>query len=429
MQNISRRNVLILLFDALAAGPDGAIIRPDLAPNLAKLAKAGAVFQAAYTPASQGSPARASFFTGLDPAAHGLWQNGVVLPSWNMTFPQRLAPLGYHNILVGRRHLAGVANWTTEHCRLDEYAACDWAHGPLHRSRQNAYLAWLQDTQPEIYFKIFPKQANPDDTEIASDMREAVRALPESLSFNTWVGQQLAERIADCSAECPFLGIAGFVVGAGMGAPPSCTSESEQLDDTALRHSDTAAGALFEMLDASGRLEDTVVILTSARGNCEPGSEMSEANLHVPLVLNGPAIDAQTIKGAVSTIDIAPTILDLAAAPIPARMQGASLHGVLSGSCPPRGWSLSRHRSDDALERNWQTALIADGLKLVMRHGDTKGACSANYALFDLKNDPSETTDLAELPAHAASLEAMIDKLIDARCAMEDRTEPRIAKF
>ena len=43
--------------------------------------------------------------------------------------------------------------------------------------------------------------------------------------------------------------------------------------------------------------------------------------------------------------------------------------------------------------------------------------------------DPHEKNNLASKEQHAEQLEDMIDKLIDARCALEDRTEPRIAKF
>ena len=132
----------------------------------------------------------------------------------------------------------------------------------------------------------------------------------------------------------------------------------------------------------------------------------------------------------VSTIDVAPTILEIAGLPIAPRIQGKSLLGVLSGSKAPRGWALSRlRRRSSSQSRNWQTALRVNNMKLVVSHGVTKDAVSACYRLFDLDADPNELEDLSGREAHAAELDDMIDRLIDARCELEDRTEPRIAEF
>ena len=57
----------------------------------------------------------------------------------------------------------------------------------------------------------------------------------------------------------------------------------------------------------------------------------------------------------------------------------------------------------------------------------TQGKIS--YQLYDLNADPDATHNLANDPNHANTLETMIDLMIDSRVALEDRTEPRIAKF
>ena len=54
---------------------------------------------------------------------------------------------------------------------------------------------------------------------------------------------------------------------------------------------------------------------------------------------------------------------------------------------------------------------------------------AAHDSLFDLTEDPGEASNLAADPAHQDRLEQMVDRMIDARVALEDRTEPRIAKF
>lgn len=188
-----RPNILLVAFDSLSA-QDLAKHAGDL-PTISACLGDSLTFTNAYAPSPEGGPARASLFTGLDMAAHGVWTDGVALPKRERPLPEVFRENGYHSWLVGRRQLAGVSNWTTEHARLLEYDHFDWAHGPLHRSRQNAYLTWLQQAAPETYADIFPRQADPDDTVIPPLQHNAMAALPDDLSFNSWVGQQVSSRI------------------------------------------------------------------------------------------------------------------------------------------------------------------------------------------------------------------------------------------
>ncbi|MDA8587273.1 sulfatase-like hydrolase/transferase, partial [Rhodobacteraceae bacterium] len=282
----------------------------------------------------------------------------------------------------------------------------DWAHGPLHRSRQNAYLSWLKNIAPETYDKIFPRQANPDDTKIPASQRSAVCDLPDHLSFNTWVGQQAQQHLS----EEPFFGIASFVVGQSMGASSTIV---EPLDLRALHQADAALAAILQALP-----KNTVVTVTSGRGNADDAATpfpLQEAAIKVPLLVCPPGPTTRTIRQAVSTIDIAPTLYELANIRSPQRIQGNSLI-----SAPPRGWSLSRLRHPDMPH---QSALVSRRWKLVTTHG------APGMQLYDIQADPEETQNLARAPGRQADLEAMLDLMIDARVALEDRTEPRIAKF
>lgn len=401
-----RPNILLVVFDSLSAEAMQEHASDLLA--LTVLRAQGLNFENAYAPSPESSPARASLFTGLDMATHGVWTDGVALPKRETPIPEIFARNGYVSWLVGRRQLAGVSGWTTEHARLGEYHHFDWAHGPLHRSRQNAYLTWLEGTAPETYAKIFPRQANPDDTNIPSAQRQAIEELPDDLCFNTWVGQQVSTRIA---GDEPFFGIASFVVGQSMGATRACV---ETLNQHALRQAD---GALAKIVLALP--ENTVIVVTAGRGSVKnAGSKqaLQTSAIHVPLLLRPPNCEAQNIAGIVSTIDVAPTLYELAQVRPPQRIQGQSLV-----SMSPRDWSLSRLRNPDGPD---QTALCVADWKLIVTHGDPK----ATY-LYDLKAAADETLNLANDPSHLDTLENMMDLMIDARVAHEDRTEPRIAMF
>ena len=429
MPNPRRPNIVLAVFDALSEKDGERIGSETHTPTLAKLRDESAFFANSYAPCPESSPARASLFTGLDPCAHGVWTNGVALPARERTFPQILAQSGYSTWLVGRRQLAGVANWTTEHARPDEFSQFAWAHGPLHRSRQNAYLSWLQRMAAERYTRIFPAQANPDDMTVPSEQREAMALLPDELTFNHWVGARLVNMISAHSSDRPYLAIAGFVVGNNMGAEPPQDHDCEGLNELALQQADKALDHILDRMAAAGRAEDTAVVVTAARGSSPsetPGHPLREAAIRVPLVFRHPSRDRKVIDQPASTMDLAPTLLDMAQVPIPPRMQGASLVGVLNGTQTPRGWAMSRLRGH---ARTWRTALRADHRKLVVSHGHPRTGVPATYKLFDLDADPDEHNDLAGESAHAGDLEAMIDMMIDARCALEDRTEPRIAEF
>ncbi|MDE0303544.1 MAG: sulfatase-like hydrolase/transferase [Albidovulum sp.] len=428
-----RPNILLTLFDSLSAVDSGLPGPSTGTPALSGLAQVSASFTSTYAPCPESSPARASLFTGLDPCVHGLWTNGVKLPPSERTFPEILAQAGYATWLVGRRQLAGVANWTTEHIREDEFAHVEWAHGPLHRSRQNAYLTWLQLNASECYARIFASQPNADDTKATSEQSEAISELPDDLSFNHWVGERVRDLMTSHPSDQPFLAVAGFSVGSSMGAEPPQDHDGESLSERALQQADSALEGILDQLVASDRAEDTVVFVTAGRGNVVSGAmaePMNERSITVPLLMRRAGLERQIVDAPVSTMDIAPTILDVAGLPIVPRMQGKSLIGVLSGSRAPRGWAMSRlRRGSSSQVRNWQTALRANNLKLVVCHGATRGAIPATYRLFDLDADPNELENLAGKEAHAADLEDMIDQMIDARCALEDRTEPRIAEF
>ncbi|WP_223423121.1 sulfatase family protein [Tateyamaria pelophila] len=401
----ARPNILMVVFDSL--GETALQEHIDVLPTLRALQSNSLHFSQAFTCSPESSPARASLFTGLDVAAHNLWTDGVALPGRETPLPEVFAQNGYDSWLVGRRHLAGVSNWTTEHARPNEYHHFDWAHGPLHRSRQNAYLSWLEHTAPSIYTEVFPRQADPDDTEIPQAHHEAMANVPDHLSFNAWVGTKVCGRV---ELGGPFFGVAGFVVGHSMGGGPALV---EALDPKALRQADAALATVL-----SGVPQNTVIVVTAGRGcvGSVAAQPLNNAAIHVPLLLCAPHLAQQSIGGLVSTMDVVPTLCDLAQVRRPQRLQGQCLTSVT-----PRGWALSRLRHPG---HPHQTALNTKHWKLVLTHGEPR-----ETRLYDLSSDPKEAKNLAADPAHQDRLEEMLDHMMDARVALEDRTEPRIAKF
>ncbi|MEO9650740.1 MAG: sulfatase-like hydrolase/transferase [Roseobacter sp.] len=407
-----RPNIILVVFDSLS---ENAMVKlGDRLPVLSSFRQNSVRFTKAYVSAPESGPARASLFTGLDMAAHGVWSDGVPLPKREITVPEVFYRNGYKTWLVGRRQLAGVADWTTEHPRAQEYHHFDWAHGPLHRSRQNAYLNWLSSKAPQAYANIFPSQANADDTRIPDAQRQAMADLPDALSFNTWVGVQFCEHLKT-NATQPYCGIASFVTGQTMGAWSGNGPCMDALNKRALQQADAALGTLLERVS-----KDTVIVITAGRGLIGY-APMCEDALNVPLLIRSPYSTPHIVSQTVSTMDIAPTLYRLANIPAPQRIQGQCLL-----SAPARAWMFSRLRHPDVPQ---QTALSDGRWKLVSSQDQHSFGAQLQYSLYDLDEDPHENHNLALLNAHDEKLDEMIDLMIDARVALEDRTEPRIAKF
>ncbi len=172
---------------------------------------------------------------------------------------------------------------------------------------------------------------------------------------------------------------------------PGVTGE---LDDylNAVAYLDQTLAKLFAQLEATGALDNTLVVLTGDHGEGfgEHGRRQHDAviyeeGLHVPLLVVGPGVAAGRVLGGLrSVVDIAPTVLEWLGTPVVSGLPGKSLlssegHDQLFASC----WL--RNRCMATLSR----AVI----------GETKEPSLAKYIwhydkqspeLFDLGADPLE---------------------------------------
>ena len=197
-----------------------------------------------------------------------------------------------------------------------------------------------------------------------------------------------------------------------------------------LRWFDYAVGAIVDKLQEKGKLENTLIVITSDHGNYNGGkTTIYEGGVKVPLLMYWPAgINAgSTYDELVQNIDYATTFLDLAGVDLKTvdPIDGASLKNVLSGNENPvhdylyfelgyaRGvmtkeWKYITVRYDEETETK-----IANGNTFNGYNEETidapyytrnkhlgYGAATKNPfyfhrdQLFDLLNDPLETTNI-----------------------------------
>ena len=172
---------------------------------------------------------------------------------------------------------------------------------------------------------------------------------------------------------------------------------------------DEKIGDLLGVLERTGQVENTVVVFTSDHGDMlgEKGLwfKMSfyEGSSRVPLMMSGPGLSPQTLSAPVSTLDVTPTLADLAGVTLDEVMpwtDGESLLPLTTGAERTAPVAI-----EYAAEASY-SPLVA------LRYGRWKYTrCTLDpEQLFDLESDPHELTNLAGEPEHRATLEALRTK-------------------
>ncbi|TVR49297.1 MAG: sulfatase [Puniceicoccaceae bacterium] len=117
---------------------------------------------------------------------------------------------------------------------------------------------------------------------------------------------------------------------------------------------DIQVGRALEVLEKSGAADNTIVIYLSdhGRGLCREKRWCYEAGLHLPLIVRWPGrIKPGSVNDdLVAWVDLAPTLLALAGAPVPEHYQGRVFLGPDQAPPPPFVFS-GRDRMDEQFDR------------------------------------------------------------------------------
>ncbi|MGK4004606.1 sulfatase [Sorangium sp. So ce1036] len=163
--------------------------------------------------------------------------------------------------------------------------------------------------------------------------------------------------------------------------------------DGEVKFTDMHVGKLLDFVAQQPWGKDTTIIVTADHGEAfgehkmyRHGFEVWDVLVHVPLMIKAPGITPRRIDEPRSSIDLAPTILELTGAPPEPSFQGKSLVPELYGAEPePRDVIVDLPRTSDNDRRR---ALIHGRYKLIA-YGDDDA-----FDLFDVVADPGELKDL-----------------------------------
>ncbi|UWP89724.1 choline-sulfatase [Aliiroseovarius crassostreae] len=428
---MTKPNILIVMVDQCNGTlfPDGPADWLH-APNLKKLAAKSVRFQKSYTASPLCAPGRASFMSGQLPRRTGVYDNAAEFRSDIPTYAHHLRRAGYYTALSGKMHFVGPDQmhgfeerlttdiypadfgWTPDYRKPGE--RIDWWYhnmgsvtgaGVAEISNQMEYddevaynacaklydLARGNDDRPWCLTVSF---THPHDPYVARrkywDLYEDCdHLLPEVPAWDYEDHDPHAKRIFDANDWRNF----------------DITEENIRRSRRAyfanISYLDDKLGEMMDILEATR--QEAIIVFVSDHGDMlgERGlwfkMNFYEGSARVPLMISAPGLEPGLIETPVSTLDVTPTLADLA---------GVSLEEVMpwvdGESLLPLAGGQAR-TSPVAMEY----AAEASYAPLVsIREGDWKyNRCALDPdQLFNLSDDPHELTNLAEDPAHAEVL-------------------------
>ena len=191
------------------------------------------------------------------------------------------------------------------------------------------------------------------------------------------------------------------------------------------------------VIDAVDRYcaSDTVVVYTSDHGDhlgafglCAKGPTMYDHTIAVPLIVRAPQLTAPGRRepGLVSSVDVWATIVDLAGIPCRDRWDesagytGHSLVPVLEGRA-----SAVRDTVHVEFNRFFaRSGPHSEGFFPIRCVRTQQWKLNINLfdvdELYDLENDPEETTNLIDDPAYASARDELHDRLFQWQAASRD---------
>jgi arylsulfatase A-like enzyme len=357
-------HIVFILVDTLRADHLGAYgYERNTSPSIDALAAEGLLFENAYSTAPWTNPAIVTLFTGMH--------------------PQSVHPAAPHHRAI-RQALPAELTTLAEALRRGGYSTAALIDHP----GINARLGYDQGF--DVFTRLFKSEAADswtltDSRRVFEAMDEQLRAMnPQQPSF---VYLHLVYPHRPYEAPAPYHTL--------FGPSPDRVTRTQRegainIYDGEIRYTDDLIGRIVERMRALALLEHSIVVVTSDHGEAfwehgmsQHGNSFYDELIRVPLIIRAPRdhpLQRGRSDGLVSTVDLYPTVLQLARLPVADGIEGRSLFEPTGAVSRPRTivFSESPHKGD--IEA---AASVGTGRKYIRTR-------RWKHELYDLRRDPAE---------------------------------------
>lgn len=427
MNHLRQPNIVFVFADEWRQQATGYAGDPNCrTPNLDALAGESVNVSRAVAGLPVCCPYRASLLTGQYPLTHGVFINDVELDPASHTLAREFSAAGYRTAYVGKWHVYGSPD-----------GRCGRRKARVPRTHQMGFDDWWGFECCHDYWNS-PYYHNDQPEE---HLWEGYDLLAQS----DHAGRYIRDHADD---DQPFL----LMVSWGPPHFPLHTAPEEYrrlYEDLPIRLRenvpedyrgraeedlrgyyahiaalDEGLGRLLEAIDASGRAEDTLLIVTSDHGEMAWSHGLNhklvpfDESIRVPFLARWPAglgPSARECPVPLDAPDIFPTLLGLIGRNAPASVEGRDWSPVLRGQQEPAGDEAALLLAPAA-----STTLLRDGIEpyrgLRTRDITYVRTRSGPWLLLDNRTDPFQMHNLVGDPDHAELLGEM-DAALQKRLA------------
>jgi arylsulfatase A-like enzyme len=382
-------NILLIVIDTLRADHLGCYGYPrDTSPTIDALAAQSIRFARASAAWPETSQSMAALLSGTYCRTNGVLRKTPHPVSEDLhMLPEILQGIGWqtgaavtNGVLSPELHYdQGIDDYYYQNKNSETYLARTWIKD---RDPQQPFFFWLHYIEPHA-----PYEPNEPHRSLF---------LADELYF------QQAREVRVRPKEQTWQAVGGF---------PGISRLGEHRDrafyiamyDAEIRDCDAKIAKVLETLNEQGLADCTMVVLTADHGEglgehnyYWHGQFPYETGLHVPLIVYVPGVPPTVVEEPVTTIDVAPTILDLLGLPIPEYYEGVSLVPYLHDPAHKMERFLFSESGD---AEDYQRAIRDSNFKLIHipDREEQELLQGLPYELYHLRSDPEEARNVAHL--------------------------------
>ena len=420
-----RPNIVVVLVDDLRWDDIGCAGHPFArTPHIDRVAREGVRFRNAFCTTPLCSPVRACLLTGLHTHHHGILDNiNRSEQSHRLkTFPQELQRSGYETAYVGKWHMGnddsarpGFDHWIGikgQGTSFDPVLNVDGerikfnGHTTDVLNRKAVDFVRRENSKPFCLYvahkALHPELTQRDDGSITDP--KAARFLPARRHRELYANAPIPRRLNVTDTLQGKLALLRDIAGLPPLSQATGTSDETVRDRLRmLAGVDDGVGLLLDALAANEKLDNTVFVFTSDHGYWygEHGLSVErrlayEEAIRIPLLIRFPSLirPGSVVDEFALSIDLAPTLLELAGTTSSQQMDGRSLVPLLKG----------QHRAD------WRTSFLiqynSDTVFLRVKTMGYRAIRTQRWKfiryleldgmdeLYDLQTDPYEMTNV-----------------------------------